>query len=195
METNTTQIYCGWANYETWAVNLWLSNDGASYSHWTERTREILAESATAEDNCSAVGQLADELCEAIHDEYHTEGAGLVSDLLTAALSKVDWHEIAQSFIDDISPTSTRKVVPLGLVVATTGVLAELTDEDRLGALARHARGDWGDVNQEDWAENELSLNEGKRLLSAYHSAGGVKFWIITEADRSITTMLLPIEY
>ncbi len=195
METNATPTYYGCANYETWAVNLWLSNDATSYSHWTERTREILAESGIIEDNRSAVGQLADALREAINDEYHTEGAGLISDLLTAALSKVDWHEIAQSFIDDVSLTPTGKVVPLGLVVATPGVLAELTEEDRLGALARHARGDWGDVDAEDWAENELSLNEGFRLLSAYHSAGGVKFWIITEADRSITTMLLPIEY
>ncbi len=61
--------------------------------------------------------------------------------------------------------------------------------------IARHAAGDWGDLSDEDRAENELSLRQGFRLLSAYHSAAGVKFWIITEADGLATTVLLPEEY
>jgi hypothetical protein len=61
--------------------------------------------------------------------------------------------------------------------------------------LQRHQAGDWGDVDEHDRQENELSLKNGFRLLSVYHAANGVKFWIITEADRSATTVLLPEDY
>ena len=61
--------------------------------------------------------------------------------------------------------------------------------------LARHHSGDWGDLGEEDIAENELSLEKGFRLLSAYQLNTGVRIWIITEADRSATTILLPEEY
>ena len=59
----------------------------------------------------------------------------------------------------------------------------------------RHQAGDWGDVSEHDRQENELSLKQGFRLLSVYRAASGVKFWIITEADRSATTVLLPQDY
>ena len=84
---------------------------------------------------------------------------------------------------------------PLGSIYITPGAKAQLANEDTLTALSRHARGDWGDVGDADWSENELSLKEGFRLLSSYKSASGVKFWIITEAHRSATTILLPAEY
>ncbi|MGE5474805.1 MAG: hypothetical protein ACM3UU_11350 [Ignavibacteriales bacterium] len=83
----------------------------------------------------------------------------------------------------------------LGQVVATPGALEELSREEISGALRRHSSGDWGDLCEEDKKENELALNEGFRILSAYKSANGKKFWIITEADRSVTTVLLPEEY
>jgi len=73
--------------------------------------------------------------------------------------------------------------------------LERLTNEDVQEALGRHIAGDWGDVCPEDWHENELSLREGFRLLSAYKSAAGEKFWVITEADRSATTVLMPEDY
>ena len=88
-----------------------------------------------------------------------------------------------------------KRNFPLGGIYITPGAQAQLGNEDTLAALSRHARGDWGDVGDEDWDENELSLKEGFRLLSTYSSASGVKFWIITEADRSATTILLPEEY
>jgi hypothetical protein len=83
---------------------------------------------------------------------------------------------------------------PLGRVVATRNALSTLTPEEIAAAIARHASGDWGDVGAEDWAENELSLKEGFRLLSVYR-VRDQKFWIITEADRSATTVLLPEDY
>jgi hypothetical protein len=86
---------------------------------------------------------------------------------------------------------------PLGQVVATQGALAALrnADQSALDFLARHARGDWGEVGKEDTKENELSLREGYRLMSVYTLQGGQKLWIITEADRSVTTLMLPLEY
>lgn len=84
---------------------------------------------------------------------------------------------------------------PLGQLVATPNALANLTVLDIRIALARHAQGDWGELDDEDKAENELSLKEGFRLLSAYWGEDKVKFWIITEADRSTTTVLLPEDY
>jgi hypothetical protein len=85
----------------------------------------------------------------------------------------------------------------LGQVVATPGALAALQEaQDSFWPyLARHSQGDWGEVSREDQAENELSLREGFRLLSAYTIKSGTEIWIITERDRSATTILLPKEY
>jgi hypothetical protein len=82
-----------------------------------------------------------------------------------------------------------------GSVVATPGAL-ELTDHgvNLMNYLRRHLQGDWGDISEEDKKENELSLREGFRLLSSYNTKAG-KLWLITEADRSATTFLLPEEY
>ncbi len=85
----------------------------------------------------------------------------------------------------------------LGQIVATPGALQAMNEagEVPLTFLARHEAGDWGEVDPEDWQENELSVREGFRILSAYKLSTGVKIWIITEADRSATTILLPEEY
>ena len=70
----------------------------------------------------------------------------------------------------------------------------QLTQEDILIGIQRHQAGDWGDVDQHDRQANELALTERTRLWSAYRSAEGVKFWMITEPDRSVTTVLMPEE-
>lgn len=86
---------------------------------------------------------------------------------------------------------------PLGQIVATPGAVEALSEADQgvLEFLIRHATGDWGEVCKEDAAENELSVKEGFRILSTYRTNKSVKIWIITEADRSVTTLLLPEEY
>ena len=84
---------------------------------------------------------------------------------------------------------------PLGNVYQTPGVLEVIPSEDVFQALARHQSGDWGDLGAQDKHENEFSLGYPLRILSAYHAQTGEKFWIITEADRSATTVLLPSEY
>ncbi len=85
----------------------------------------------------------------------------------------------------------------LGPVVATPGALAALASSDQTpeALLTRHAQGDWGDLGEEDRQENDRSLVRGLRLLSAYALPDGTKLWIITEADHSATTLLLPDEY
>ena len=84
-----------------------------------------------------------------------------------------------------------------GRVVATPGALAalEASGESLSDYLTRHLSGDWGDVDAEDARENELSLKRGWRLLSAYTLKSGTKIWVITEANRSSTCLLLPEEY
>ena len=84
---------------------------------------------------------------------------------------------------------------PLGRTVITPSAQEALDPNDVGTALRRHAGGDWGEVCTEDKTENELSLQEGFRILSAYSDRNGTKFWIITEADRSVTTILLPEDY
>lgn len=85
----------------------------------------------------------------------------------------------------------------LGQVVATPGALAAMEEagQSPLGLLIRHQSGDWGELDEEDKAENELSVREGFRILSAYVLTTQVKVWVITESDRSVTTFLLPEEY
>ena len=88
----------------------------------------------------------------------------------------------------------------LGQHVMTRGVndlVAENTAFAKfvVESLVRHSTGDWGNLSAEDKAENDRSLNEGERLLSAYENEGLPKIWIITEADRSATTVLFPDEY
>ncbi|MFZ2874270.1 MAG: hypothetical protein WAZ94_07280 [Phycisphaerales bacterium] len=85
--------------------------------------------------------------------------------------------------------------VTLGRTVITAAALHELNPGDVLTALARHASGDWGDVCPADREVNNDALLVGDRLLSVYHDRSSTKFWIITEWDRSATTVLLPEDY
>ena len=84
----------------------------------------------------------------------------------------------------------------LGRILATPGALEALREagKDPFGYLSRHASGDWGDLDAHDRRENELALRHGRRLLSSYPVGEG-RVWVITEADRSATTLLLPSEY
>lgn len=91
--------------------------------------------------------------------------------------------------------TTDRIVLDIGQLLVTPNALSQVAAKEAMTALARHMRGDWGDVDEEDRQSNDEALREGLRILSAYHTAGGTKFWIITEADRSYTTILLPEDY
>ena len=90
-----------------------------------------------------------------------------------------------------------RDRFPLGQTVATPGALEAFarTGETPLSFFAQHARGAWGELDEHDKAENEAAVENGFRILSAYRLADDTRIWIITEADRSVTTILLPEEY
>jgi len=92
---------------------------------------------------------------------------------------------------------STRPLFQLGQLGGTVGAMKALQGSEELCALLlqRHICGDWGDVDVEDWETNNRALKTRQRLLSAYTLIGGGKIWIITEADRSVTTVLTPDEY
>ena len=90
------------------------------------------------------------------------------------------------------------KVAPkfsLGQMVATPNALAIIPNGEIQNALSRHVRGDWGTLDTEDLQSNEHALQFGGRLFSSYLTSQNVKFWIITECDRSVTTVLLPEDY
>jgi hypothetical protein len=93
--------------------------------------------------------------------------------------------------------TTMKHKFPLGQVVATPGALDALRDagQDASFFLDRHVQGDWGSVGKADWKLNDEASQIGERLLSAYRTLKGIRIWIITEADRSATTLLLPEEY
>jgi hypothetical protein len=94
-----------------------------------------------------------------------------------------------------MKPETPRTQISLGKTVITANAMATLDPDSVQQALRRHATGDWGDLSPEDRQENDLSAREGFRILSAYTDTQGTKFWIITEADRSATTVLLPEDY
>jgi hypothetical protein len=93
--------------------------------------------------------------------------------------------------------SATQQRFSLGQTCATPGALEALSDagQDAAHFLLRHQSGDWGDLTEDDKRENEFSVGKYLRIFSAYHTSKGEKLWIITEADRSVTTILLPSEY
>jgi len=218
--------YNGWTNYETWCVHLWLSNEEGSYRYWREEAERHRKEAPHAfrvhwgivtveREACFSLAGAMKESFETFHPfrGEHLKAArepDVFCDLLDAALSEVNWDEIAEAFLEELEPTEHDQEEPedgerienpkgplfeLGRIVSTPGALETLDAEAVADALARHHRGDWGEIDREDWQENETSLREGFRLFSVYRSKEGVTFWVITEADRSATTVLLPSEY
>jgi hypothetical protein len=86
-------------------------------------------------------------------------------------------------------------VFRLGRIVVTPNALHSITQGDILLGIRRHQAGDWGELTDEDREANDQALVQGTRILSAYTAISGTRFWIITEADRSATTVLLPKDY
>ncbi len=94
------------------------------------------------------------------------------------------------------------QLFPLGRIVMTSNLQGQLQEadpehwqEELKGFIDRHVSGDWGDLGEEDKQENDLSVEQGFRIFSAYVTSYGFRVWVITEADRSCTTCLLPEDY
>lgn len=167
---------------------------------------------------------LADQMKESFETFHPFRGEHLAKpndpdvfcDLLDAALSEVRWSEVAGAFLEELEPEPSDEdqqeeetdeetsdqadgpkgpLFPLGQVVSTPGALAALTRDDIETALRRHVAGDWGEVPDADRKENDLSVGKGFRVFSIYRGQDDCRFWVITEADRSLTTVLLPHEY
>jgi hypothetical protein len=93
--------------------------------------------------------------------------------------------------------SNTKPLFKLGQVVMTHGAINALKEsgQSAAGFLDKHIRGDWGDLSPQDAKANEDAITEGLRILSVYRTSKGIKIWIITEADRASTCLLLPDEY
>ena len=105
-------------------------------------------------------------------------------------------HAISDGILSDaerITPPEQPKF-PLGRLIITTNASEQLPMPEANAALARHASGDWGELCHADAKQNHYALKHGSRLFSVYASSAGM-FWIITEADRSATTILMPDDY
>jgi len=98
--------YNGWKNYKTWNVKLWMDNEEGSYRYWLLIAEEIWQESADCDEFCSTMAQrLKDE-----HEENRPEVQGTYGDLLDAALSEVDWYEIAESYVEDLPAKEPEEI-------------------------------------------------------------------------------------
>jgi len=103
--------------------------------------------------------------------------------------------------VSELFSSAGGKLIPdaprfqLGTLSVTKRVLDAIPPAELVAALRRHSRGDWGDLGSSDIAQNQRALKKGGRLCSRYVSSAGQPFWIITDADRSVTTALLPEDY
>jgi hypothetical protein len=93
----TREGYSGWRNYETWVVKLWIDNDESSYNYWQERAKELRKE------GMEYILSLSDELKNAFDEDSPLEDAGVYTDLLNSALGEVNWYEIAESILEEVS--------------------------------------------------------------------------------------------
>jgi hypothetical protein len=91
--------------------------------------------------------------------------------------------------------SSAAPLFVAGSLHATANATRAIPSGEMLAALARHLNGDWGDVGPDDWRANDRAVIDGSRIFSTYQTADGLKFWVITEADRSSTTVQLPEDY
>ena len=107
-------------------------------------------------------------------------------------------YRLPEGFIGRLKAgTQPSALFPLGKTLMTPGAIDALNDSQQSPNefLSNHKTGNWGVVDELDWKENDYSVSSGHRIFSAYLTSKGVKLWVITEADRKSTTILLPNEY
>ncbi len=151
--------------------------------------RIVKENNVNREENVNSKGDLTSTTV------YETRSNKMIFNLLTPQgfLSLSDYG--GEETEDEKDGLTIRSHVPLGRVVITPNAQGILSGMDINTALSRHQSGDWGKVSKADWQANDNALKSGERILSSYTDAGGKTFWIITEADRSHTTVLMPDDY
>lgn len=166
--------------------------------------RIIKETSVSREENLNSQGDLTSTTV------LETRSNKMIFNLLTPQgfLSLSDYGSVGNADTDsDNGAAGGRDMTPgrisargksrfqLGRVTVTAHAQDILSGTDINTGLARHQSGDWGEVSKSDWRANDSALKAGNRILSAYTGRGGRRFWIITEADRSYTTVMMPEDY
>lgn len=170
--------YNGWTNYETWAVNLWMSNDQGSSEYWEEQAREVLEREDFDKD--SAKSDLADMIQEQ-HDETQPAVDGVFSDLLNAAMSEVNWYEIAEHYIDDIDVYVAGWNMPGYMPDSEPAFFLEFDDAKRhiLQEMTSH-EDEYAEQGDESKAEDVSAAKEDVNLESKEFSVtvAGYAYWV-----------------
>jgi hypothetical protein len=144
---------------------------------------------------CAYLSTDGDQLAE-VDEARQASATVFVNEMWASNLESQDWLDRARKGVL-VTPNTERRF-PLGKLVRTAGVTEALAqaDQDPFEFYGRHQAGDWGKLDEEDKQQNDLSVKRLQgRILSAYILDTGVKIWLITEWDRSVTTALLPDEY
>lgn len=168
----------GWANYETWAVSLWLDNDQDSQEQCEAWAIEYMQEAIDREkDKSYAVDELSDRL-EWMHDEQVPATAGVYSDLLSHALGRVDWHEIAQAYIDEVEAYSAGWNAPGCEPDNEPAMFLDADDAKRY--LLDHIANAADDADSEEAAETLTAFAEDVNLENDEFSAEclGLVYWV-----------------
>lgn len=159
MSDNT---YSGWTNYETWLVNLWMDNDQGSQEYWQETAQECMQDAIDGNDTSDVRALATYNLSERMkeqHEEFTPETTGVYSDLLSSALGRVDWYEIAKHYMDDIDLYSAGWNMP-GFLCDSEPTLF-LDSDDALEYIADSAK---------DSIDTELDDNEQDKLIGIVDS-------------------------
>lgn len=192
-----TARYDFWTNDETWITYKWVTEDTRNRRRWLARAGRLAGNKAGPAEVNQAIHALAREIRDSVVDECCAYVASLADDLLNSALERVQWREVAKVILGEFVPAAVSFDwhFPFGTIVETSGVLNQIPTEERLDAVGRHARGDWGDADGVDWSENDSAARHGGRVFSEFRSKAGVTFFVVTAPDRKTTTVLLADEY
>jgi len=181
-----TEKYDGFSNYETWAACVLLTYLEETLTYWlaeAEAVRRAVRRAGADGPEAEACRRL---LAERLRRMDRAGGRGQAPG--------VRWEEIAGELLFEPPPVR-RERFPLGRQVITRGAFDALTPLDVCVGVVLHSRGTWGELDEEDCEGNERALRGGGRLFSAYHARDGTRFYVVTEHDRSVTTVCLAGEY
>lgn len=213
MSGEKRKTHLGWTNYETWCVSQWLPTDQSTWENFREQMHRQVAKCSTKNNQLGQFStsarstlrfRLAKRLRGTVEGLGYTDLPLIYWDLLEAALARVNWPEVVEHFLANPFPNVARRRPPVdgsgplfeaGQIVTGPAAQATLTQEDMQTALARHVRGDWGILDAQDRRLNVRAMAAGLPLQSVQVLENGTTLWVVTEADRSLTTVLLAEDY